>query len=147
FFKNPNKADRKSLNVVTTTSFANADIIDGTLAVVDALTRETSGRVTAQTVSQLTRALDHAQGDGFTTMYGVHGVDENPHHDPLFDPAALCRPCTTNDACGADGNRCTRVASDLAACTYGCTSDTGCPAGYACTPIGSLSAKTVKTKQ
>jgi hypothetical protein len=147
FWKNPNKADRKNLNVITTTSFSNAGYVDSTLRMVDAVTKDTGGKISAQTVSQLTRGFDWDQGEYFKTMFGVHGVDANPKYDPLAKRSTLCQPCRANDECGGDGNRCTRISSRLAACTYGCAADSGCPDGYTCMPIGSVSAQTVKTKQ
>lgn len=147
FWKNPAKADRTNLNVITTTSFSNAGYVDSTLRMVDALTLETGGRMTAQTVSQLTRGFDRDQGEDFHTMFGVHGVDANPKYDPLSNRSTLCKPCRAHDECGGDGNRCTRISSRVSACTYGCTTDSGCPEGYACMPIASVTAQTVKTKQ
>ncbi|MBS2012517.1 MAG: hypothetical protein JST00_06510 [Deltaproteobacteria bacterium] len=147
FWQNPAKADRKNLNVITTTSFSNAGYVDSTLRMVDAVTNVTGGKFVAQTLSQLTRGFDRDQGEDFKTMYGVHGVDANPKYDPLAKRSSLCKPCRANDECGGDGNRCTRLSSRQAACTYGCAADSGCPDGYACTPIGSVSAQTVKTRQ
>ncbi len=147
FWKNPAKADKRNLNVVTTTSYANAGYVDSAVRMLDALTKETGGRMVAQTVSQLTRGLDRDQGEDFHTMFGVHGVDANPKHDPFADRRTLCRGCKSHDECGGDGNRCTRISSRLSACTYGCTDDDGCPEGYRCTPIGSISSQTIKSKQ
>lgn len=147
FWKVPAKADKKNLNIVTTTSFSNAGTLDSTLRMVDAVINQTSGKVTAQTVSQLTRGFDKDQGEGFYTMFGVHGLDANPRYDPLARRSSLCQRCTTNADCGGDGNRCTRISGSLAACTYGCAADSGCPEGYACKAVGSISSQTVKTKQ
>lgn len=147
FWKNPAKADQKNLNVVTTTSFSNAGYFDSTLRMIEAVTNQTSGKVVAKTVSELTRGFDRDQGEGFATMYGVHGVDANPKRDPLAKTSSLCQPCSSHAECGGDGNRCTRISSRLSACTYGCTDDAGCPDGYACTAVASATSQTVKTRQ
>ena len=52
------------------------------------------------------------------SMYGVHGVDHNPKYDPMSDASKLCAACTTNAACGADGNRCTKISSSQKGCTF-----------------------------
>jgi len=147
FWKVPTKADQKNLNVITTTSFSNAGTLASTLRMVDAVTNQTAGRVTAQTISQLTRGFDRDQGEDFYTMFGVHGLDNNPKYDPLARRSSLCQSCSTNADCGGDGNRCTRISGSVAACTYGCSADEGCPSGYQCKAVGSVSSKTVKSKQ
>ncbi len=147
FWKVPSKANQKNLNVITTTSFSNAGTLASTLRMIDAVTNQTAGRVTAQTMSQLTRGFDRDQGSDFYTMYGVHGLDNNPKYDPLARRSSLCSTCRTNADCGGDGNRCTRISSSVTACTYGCSADEGCPSGYQCKAVGSATSQTVKSRQ
>jgi len=63
----------------------------------------------------------------------------------LSDASKLCKRCTNNAACGADGNRCTNIKSGLKDCTFACIDDTGCPTRYSCRNI--VSGGTVITKQ
>jgi hypothetical protein len=98
-------------------------------------------------VSELVSGLDKDQGAYFNTMYGVHGVDANPRYDPMADRARLCDACTSTAACGADGNRCTRISSSQRVCTFACTDDSGCPTGYACRQIASSTTSTIVTRQ
>jgi len=141
FWKNPAKADHSNINVITTTSFSNAGTEASAQRVISALTNQTDGRVSATTVSQLASSLDAAQGFGFDSMFGVHGIDANPKINPLADKTKLCATCTTDVSCGADGNRCTQISATEKVCTAGCTDDSGCGAGYACKTVRNVTEK------
>jgi hypothetical protein len=147
FWKNPAKADKQNLNVITSTSFSNAGTDESARRLIRALSNQTGGKVEPVKVSELTAGLDADQGYYFTTMYGVHGADANPRYNPMSDASKLCQRCTTQASCGADGNRCTQIASRVKACTIGCIDDTGCPTGYACRAVASSTTRTLKTKQ
>jgi hypothetical protein len=81
----------------------------------------------------------------FHTMYGVHGLDDNPHAHPYAVPASLCNACSKDADCGGTGNKCTRLNTSEMYCTYLCTDDDGCPDGYACMPVAAGS--TMSSKQ
>ena len=131
FWGNPAKPGRAFLDVITTTSFSNAST---PAAVKDFLTAiagtDSDGAHEPQRYGQLLKDLD-GNSYWFSTMYGVHGIDDNPHLHPYADVTALCRPCQSPSDCGA-GMQCTRLGEDSAACTAECTADDGCPAGYRC---------------
>lgn len=147
FWANPAKADRQNLNVITTTSFSNAGTDASVEQLLRALTNQTSGKLIPTKISELAATLDRVQGWGFDTMFGFHGVDANPKYDPTSDAAALCRSCSKDADCGADGNRCTKLSRGKKACTFGCIDDTGCPSDYSCRPIASSTTGSIKTKQ
>jgi hypothetical protein len=147
FWANPAKSDHTSLNVITTTNFSNAGTEASAERLLKALFNQTSGKLVPSKVSDLTHGLDTDQGYGFSSMYGVHGVDHDPKYDPMSDAAALCRTCTTDASCGADGNRCTKLSSGSKVCSIGCIDDTGCPTGYACRAVAGATSRTIKTHQ
>jgi len=147
FWLNPAKASHDNLNVITTTDFSNAGTEASAERLLKALFNQTSGKLVPVKVSELTRGLDKDQGYGFSSMYGVHGVDHNPKYDPMSDADKLCAACTTNAQCGADGNRCTKISSSQKACTFECIDDSGCPSGYSCRAVASATSRTVKTHQ
>lgn len=147
FWRNPAKADKKNLNVITTTSFSNAGTEKSAIRLLTALTNQTGGKLVEAKLSDLASGLDKDQGSFFDSMFGIHGADANPHYDPFSDAKMLCRACTTDGACGADGNRCTRLSTKVKACTFGCTDDQGCPTNYACRSIASAASATIKTRQ
>lgn len=145
FWANPNKADKKNLNIITTTSFSNAATEKSAVRLLQALVNQTNGKVAASKVSELAQGFDADQGYYFDSMFGIHGSDANPRYHPMSDPTKLCRTCTSDAACGADGNRCTKISSTARVCSFECVDTTGCPSGYSCKAIAS--AGTITTKQ
>ncbi len=130
FWRNPNKADRQNLDIITTTSFSNASRPTVVQEVIRALI-PSHGTHRPSTYSELLRKLD-ASTFWFTTMYGIHGIDSSPKVHPYADLSRLCLPCEITADCGAEGNQCTRLNNQERVCTAFCTDDTGCPYGYVC---------------
>ncbi|NOZ01711.1 MAG: lamin tail domain-containing protein, partial [Deltaproteobacteria bacterium] len=128
FRENPAKSGMRNIDVLTTTSFSNAatasSVKDFLSAVFDST--ETFGDL-----------LDDLEDNSywFNTMYGVHGIDDNPHAHPWAEREKLCEPCGSNSDCGVKGNRCTRLGDGEKFCTFLCTADDGCPEGYQCMPV------------
>ncbi len=147
FWLNPAKSDKQNLNVITSTSFSNAGTEASAMRLVRALTNQTASKVVPVKVSELASGLDGDQGYFFDTMFGIHGSDANPAYDPMSNPAMLCRSCSSDAACQADGNRCTRLGSGAKVCTIGCIDDTGCATGYSCRSVASSASRTIKTRQ
>jgi hypothetical protein len=79
----------------------------------------------------------------WNVYYGVHGLDDNSHRNPYADEASLCRTCARDAECPGQGNRCVRFDWG-SACGVECTSDAGCPDGYACADIATGSRITGK---
>ena len=136
FWQNPNKPERKNLDVITTTSFSNASTPAAVKDFVTALVgTDASGNHKPQRFEELLKDLD-SNSYWFSTMYGVHGIDDNPHIHPYADTEALCAPCTADADCGGGyGMQCTRLSDADAGCAAECTADDGCPVGYACEKI------------
>jgi hypothetical protein len=139
FGRNPNKPRLRNLDVVTTTSFSNAASPD---TVTDFLSHlwevDARGRHRPRTVKTLLTTLDRNAGIGFQTMYGMHGIDDNPRLHPYAARDMIGQECGANADCGGLGNLCVRrSARDPKFCTAACTDDTGCPGGYACKPVAS----------
>jgi hypothetical protein len=147
FWNNPAKADRQNLNIITSTAASNAARNRSLLRFVDALTNQRAGKVVPAKVSELVAGLDEDQGEGFHTMYGVHGLDANPTFDPMSDATRLCDACTTHTSCGADGNRCTKLGSGSKVCSFACIDDSGCPTDYACRAVASATTAAIKSYQ
>ncbi|MBN2497836.1 MAG: lamin tail domain-containing protein [Deltaproteobacteria bacterium] len=135
FWDNPNKSDRSKVDVITTTSFSNAST---PAAVTDFLTAmvgaDSSSNVhKPQTFRQLLVDLDR-NSYWFSTMYGVHGIDDNPHLHPYADPAVFCQSCRYDSECGV-GHRCAKLNEEEKACFAECTADDGCPDGWKCMDV------------
>lgn len=130
FWSNPNKSAETSLDIITTTSFSDAGSSATVTEFLNAVAGDDgNGNLQPMTYTTLLEDLDN-NSYWFDTMYGVHGIDDNPKSDPLADTDQLCLACSSDGDCLAGGS-CVAF-EDGAACTYECTSDAGCPSGYVC---------------
>lgn len=160
FWQNPSKRDRRNLNLITSNGFTASGSITTATRLIKALTQQstTTGKpqMVSPRVSSILAALNRDykipfpkksgaaalnltegdQDDPLFPVYGLHGVQEDPKADPLANAKSLCKPCTSKDSCGGDGNICSPIKGAPAFCTMGCTDDTGCVAlggpGYRC---------------
>ncbi|MBA2663893.1 MAG: lamin tail domain-containing protein [Bradymonadaceae bacterium] len=131
FWANPAKSNRQNLDIITTTSFSNAATSKVVTDFLGALVgTDTQANHTPMRYSKLLRSMDSAS-TWFKTMYGVHGIDNNPQGHPYANTAALCDSCSRNTDCGGVGNRCLDL-QGAKVCSFECTSDAGCPTGYIC---------------
>lgn len=144
FARNPNKPDLRNLDVITTTSFSDAS---SPAAVQDFLSRlmerDARGRHRPRTVRSLLEDLDANGGYGFHTMYGIHGVDDNPRLHPYANREMFGELCAANSDCGDLGNLCVRMSDGERRCTAACTSDDACGPAMACRPIASSSSRAI----
>jgi hypothetical protein len=130
FWENPNKEGHENLDVITTTSFSNASSPAVVQDIISALV-PSWGDHEPVTFGDLLADLDR-NSYWFNTLYGVHGIDDNPKMHPYADVSALCQPCSQSADCPAPGNQCTRLSESEKVCTAFCTDDSGCPEGYMC---------------
>jgi len=130
FWSNPAKPNHSNLDIITTTSFSNASTPEVVQDVIRALVPRT-GDLEPQTYGELLKDLD-TNSYWFNTMYGVHGIDDNPRLHPYADLTVLCQACEYSSQCGGEGNQCTRLNDTEKICTAFCTDDSGCPEGFSC---------------
>ena len=103
FWGNPAKASQTSLDIVTTTSFSNAGTANTVTDFLNAVTNDDGdGNLLAVTYSELLSDLDN-NSSWFHTMYGVHGIDDNPKANPLASRLAMCGSCLGSSECGPSG--------------------------------------------
>lgn len=135
FWANPAKSDQKNLDIITTNSFSNASTPAAVKDFIGSMvgTGFGSNDHTPITYGALLRDLDN-NSFWFTTMYGVHGIDDNPRLHPYADPSSFCSACGADEDCGAAGNSCVRLEAG-GVCTAACTGDDGCPGGYTCAAV------------
>ncbi|MBA3458508.1 MAG: hypothetical protein H0T46_00995 [Deltaproteobacteria bacterium] len=144
FKENPKKAG-KNIDVITTTSFSNASSPAAVQSFVAALlARDTTNRLRPQPVSQLLTKLD-SESWGFTTLYGMHGIDDNPKLVPFANRTNFGKACSANSDCGGPGNLCVSAAGGKK-CTAACTDTAGCGTGYSCKAVASSSTSTIYGK-
>ncbi len=135
FWENPNKADKQSLDIVTTTNFSNASTAGVVRNFLTALTEEDyDSRHTPWKYSDLLKRLD-GNSSWFHSMYGVHGIDDNPRLHPYAAVARFCDPCKYDSDCGGVGNKCVKLSAAERVCSAECLSTDACPAGYECMSV------------
>jgi hypothetical protein len=134
FWDNPAKADRKNLDVVTTTNFSNASTAGVVRNFITSLTEEKSGSHYPWKFSDLLNKLD-GNSSWFHSMYGVHGIDDNPRMHPYGKTKNLCLECTSDAACGGHGNKCIRLNQNEKVCSIECVEKGPCPDGYECRDV------------
>jgi hypothetical protein len=139
---NPHKAG-KNIDVITSTNMSVSYS-----PVEDFLTRllevDTLGRHRPRTMSATIADLDlYTLGEVQPTMYGIHGIDDNPKVHPYANLENSCKRCSSNAACGGVGNACVTVGDSGRRCVAACTDDTGCPDEYSCKQVASASTSTI----
>lgn len=145
FRMNPNKEGAKNIDIITTTSFSNASTSAAVRDSIQALVGTNyDGAHEPVTFLDYLRDMD-SNSYWFSTMYGVHGIDDNPHGHPYAVVENLCKSCSSNADCGGIGNKCSKLNASEKFCTYECTDDDGCPEGYQCLPAAT--GYTMSTKQ
>lgn len=143
FKENPNKQG-KNIDVITTTSFSNASTPATVQHFLSALlARDSANRLRPQPVSTLLTKLD-SESWGFTTMYGMHGIDDNPKVVPFAKLSSFGKACSANADCGGPGNLCVSAgAGQGKKCTAACAGDAACGTGYTCKAVASASTSTI----
>jgi len=141
FRDNPNKKGLVNADVITTTSFSNAGDVGDTQDLVRALVGD--GELQAWSYGKVMASLNPSSYDyskfSHFTMYGVHGLDDNPLANPLGDGSKACNACSTNADCGAAGNVCVKLNNTEKVCAVECLHDKGCTADQVCRQFGSAS--------
>ncbi|MBL8788688.1 MAG: lamin tail domain-containing protein [Deltaproteobacteria bacterium] len=131
FAANPSKPGLKDLDIITTTSFSNASTAASVLDLLTVLLGPIGKTTTTATkFSTFLDALD-SNSSWFNSMYGVHGIDDNPHVHPWANLAKSCSTCSKQSDCG-DGMRCVKMKDGKNACAAECTSSLGCGTGFEC---------------
>jgi hypothetical protein len=144
FLANPAKAGR-NVDVITTTSFSNAATpvtTEDFLAML--LGHDGEDRMHPTDILSLLTKLDSESSYlGFHTMYGIHGIDQDPALTPFANVDRIGEACTQNADCGGPGNLCVTMGALGKRCTADCAADAGCPASYTCKAIASASSGTI----
>ena len=90
------------------------------------------GRHQPRTMQPLLRDLD-SNSFWAHTMYGIHGIDDNPQLHPYAVVENMCQECETDADCGGVGNLCVTVSENTGRrCAPSCTTDAGCPGESTC---------------
>lgn len=142
---NPNKQG-KDIDVITSTnmSVSYSPVEDFLARLIEI---DSQGRLRPRTVSATIADLDlYTYGSTQPTMYGIHGIDDNPKLHPFANPENACKACSSNAACGGVGNSCVSIGDSGRRCVAACTDDAACGEGYRCREVASASTSTIYGK-
>jgi hypothetical protein len=140
--ENPSKQG-KNIDVITTTSFSvSYSPVEDFLGRL--LELDSQSRLRPRTMTQTIEDLDlYSVGEPSPTMYGIHGIDDNPKLHPFAKLENSCKKCSSNSACGGVGNACITIGTSGKRCAAACTDDSACGTGYKCKHVASSSTSTI----
>ncbi len=141
---NPHK-NGKNANIITTMSFSNvATPVTTEDLMTQLLAHDSSERMRPTNILSLLTKLDSAAtAADFHSMYGIHGIDQDPKLHPFANLAKFGQKCSTNSDCGDPGNLCVTMGSSGKRCTAACAGDGACPTSYTCKAVASASSSTI----
>ncbi len=133
----------KDIDVITTTNFSvSYSPVEDFLARL--LEIDTQSRHRPRTMTATIADLDlYTLGEAQMSMYGIHGIDDNPKLHPYGNLEKSCNRCSANADCGGVGNTCATVGSSGKRCMAACTDDAACGEGYKCKAVASASTSTI----
>jgi hypothetical protein len=146
-FANPAKADQSNLDVLTAANWVSDHrSADATMALVQGLTaRNERGHLPA---SYGTILASMSSGRSAYAVYGVHGIDNNPHQSPWADITEVGKQCASSRSCTGADTLCVRTAgASCSVCAPSCFDDTSCTGGTRCRPIYDSNNSTLVGKQ
>ena len=129
-YANPAKSP-ENLDIISTVNFSwLSEMTRVTGDLIGSMTRvgRFDGLHEPSSYSRLLSDLN--RGRSWDVIYGVHGLDDNPHASPWAEPARLCAACSHHADCGGAGSLCVS-----GACGYACTADDACPGDFNCREV------------
>lgn len=136
--------DERNADVITSVNFGSSLVrAESVSALLHGMLDGVGGRWVPRSYDALMKRVNDAQRGPWTSIYGVHGLSDNPRLSMLSDAARLGRACTTNAQCGGGDNLCVTLASGKV-CGAACTDSSGCPGGTKCTAVRSQSLGSIK---
>lgn len=144
FRRNPAKPDGAFIDIITTTAPSDAGTPRAVQDMISQLLEsDAEGRHMPRTMKSLVRDLD-TNSYWAHTMYGIHGIDDNPQIHPYAVVENMCLECETDEDCGGIGNLCVALEEDgPRRCAPVCTTDAGCPEGASCRSVADGYSSTI----
>ncbi len=140
---NPSKQG-KDIDVISTTSFSVsfAPVQDFLRRLIEL---DSKARLRPRTMTATIADLDlYSVDEPSPSMYGIHGIDDNPKLHPFANVDLMCSSCSANADCGGTGNSCITVgAVSGKRCAPACTDDAACGTGFMCKKVASASAAAI----
>jgi len=144
--ENPTK-DEKNADIITSVNYGSglvrAETVRALLHGLMDKTGATSARWVRRSWDAVLEKLNRAQTGSWTSIYGVHGLADNPKLSMLSDPAKIGKSCSQTSDCGSGDALCVATQSGRV-CGGACTDDSACPESTKCTTVNSRTLGTIK---
>ena len=137
--------DAANLDIMTTVNFSwLSEMTRVTTDLLDNFLDQKAGTHAPRSYDHILAEMN--KGRSWDVIYGVHGLDDNPHRSPYAQTDSLCRSCGDSTDCPGVDNVCLNLSGGQA-CTVACTADSGCPDGYACESVARQGSDLISAKQ
>jgi len=142
-YEHPGK-DEKNADVITSVNYGSGLVrAESVRSLLHGLMDKTGDRWVPRSWDVVLKKLNDAQVGPWTSIYGVHGLSDNPRLSMLTDPAKTGTTCRSHADCGGADSLCVPTASGKV-CGAACTDDTACAQGATCQAVQSRSLGTIR---
>ena len=141
--------DEKNTDVITSVNYGSSLVrAESVRALLHGVLDKTGA--TPATASWVPRSWDavlkkvnDGQRGPWTSIYGVHGLADNPKLSMLADASKIGKSCRLNAECGGTDSLCVATQNGRR-CGAACTDDSACPTDTKCIAVNSRSLGPIK---
>lgn len=142
-YEHPGK-DERNADVITSVNYGSALVrAESVRSLLHGLLDETGTRWVPRSWDAILKGVNDTQRGRWTSIYGVHGLADNPKLSMLADPSKIGRSCRLNSQCGGGDSLCVSM-GETRVCGAACTDDAACPNGTTCRPVRSRTLGSIK---
>jgi hypothetical protein len=139
--------DEKNTDIITSVNYGSSLVRgESVRALLHAMldkTGTTAARWVPRSWDSVLKRLNDQQRGPWTSIYGVHGLADNPKLSMLADPSKIGKSCRLNSECGGSDSLCVATQSGRV-CGAACTDDSACPSGSKCSAVNSQTLGPIK---
>lgn len=127
------KKTARNVDILTAVNFTPL-AVDTLGPLLGGLLEQRAGSWLPHSWKGLLERVNEASARSWVSIFGVHGLSDNPKISPLAQPETIGQACERDDECPGGDNLCVRKLSLLGPkmCGAACTDHAGCPQGSRC---------------
>jgi hypothetical protein len=141
--------DETNADIITSVNYGSGLVrAESVRALLHALldktgTTTTNARWVPRSWDAVLKRVNDQQRGPWTSIYGVHGLADNPRLSMLADASKIGTSCRLNADCGGTDSLCVATQSGRV-CGAACTDDSACPTATKCTAVNSRTLGPIK---
>jgi hypothetical protein len=139
--------DEKNTDIITSVNYGSGLVrAESVRALLHGLldkTGTTNARWVPRSWDAVLKRVNDRQRGPWTSIYGVHGLADNPKLSMLSDASKIGKSCRLNADCGGSDSLCVATQSGRV-CGAACTDDSACPTAMKCTAVNSRTLGPIK---